>query len=375
MSQGTTSSSTAASLPSDFSVRASRGAYDVRFTTDLDAALPEVLGENSAVLIDRNVAALHTEALDRLLDATRVIELEATEPQKSYGAIAPVIERLIEMGVKRNSRLVAIGGGVIQDVTSFIASILYRGIDWFFVPTTLLAQGDSCIGSKSSINIGEFKNQLGGFYAPNGILIDPAFLTTLPELELRSGIGEMCHYFLIGGADDFELFAENHAAARTDPGIMLALIGRSLEIKRKYVERDEFDRGERQVFNYGHSFGHALESISGYGIPHGLAVTYGMEMSNMVSERLGLLDGSERQTMDRLLNEIRRGVAIGTVDQDAYERALLRDKKNQGGMLGLILTRGLGDMFKEFVPLDDRFSGLLREYFAAREAEGLCSLQ
>ena len=356
-------SSTAASPASDLRIRSQFREYEVHFTDAFDRCLGEDLRPGDVVILDRALLPSHGSRLRPALDGTTVIEIEATEDQKGYHRIGEVIERLIDVGMRKQNRLVAIGGGITQDATAFIASILYRGVDWLFYPTTLLAQGDSCIGSKTSVNFRGFKNQLGGFYPPARIVVDTAFLASLPPLEVRSGLGEMAHYFLIGGAEDFERFdAELDGALDNGAGVT-ALIRRSLEIKRAMVERDEFDHGPRQVFNYGHTFGHALESLTQYRVPHGIAVSYGMDLANHVSVRLGLLDEGTRARARAMLSRIWAGTPIGGVEQAAYENALLKDKKNADGQLGLILTRGFGDMFKQLVPLDDRFRGWLREWF------------
>jgi 3-dehydroquinate synthase len=139
-----------------------------------------------------------------------------------------------------------------------------------------------------------------------------------------------------------------------------------LEIKRGFIERDEFDRGERQVLNYGHTFGHALESLTNYRIPHGIAVSYGMDLANYVSVQLGYLTEDVRARARAALEPIWTGVPIGALDQESYEAALRKDKKNADGRLGLILTRGFGRMFKELVPLDAAFSAWVRTWFAER---------
>lgn len=352
----------------DFTVKSSFGDYEVTFVDDVAAALLDRVGPEDVIIIDRRIVDLHRERLIGVLGVAKVVEIEATESQKSYQGLVPVIESLIDQGVKRNSTLVAIGGGITQDVTAFIASVLYRGVPWIFCPTTLLAQGDSCIGSKTSINFGRYKNQLGGFYPPRSVIIDTAFLDTLPELELRSGLGEMAHYFLIAGEDDFQHVCKVYPRALADRRIPVELIARSLQIKKAYVEVDEFDRKERQIFNYGHSFGHAIESVTDYRVPHGIAVAYGMDLANYVSVRLGYMAAEERVRIREFLRPIWDGVDLGRFESAVYEEALLRDKKNQGGKLGLILSRGVGDVFKEFVPLDSTMSSWLREYFITQVA-------
>ena len=143
------------------------------------------------IIIDNKVKSLYTKYFEDILVNHNCIGIDASESQKSYQKVEPVINTLIEKGFRKNHRLIAIGGGITQDVTAFIASILYRGVQWYFFPTTLLAQGDSCIGSKTSINFGKFKNQVGGFYPPNKIYVDPKFLDSLSFKELQSGLGEM----------------------------------------------------------------------------------------------------------------------------------------------------------------------------------------
>jgi 3-dehydroquinate synthase len=350
----------------DFTVRSRVRDYEVRFGDDAFADLRRELRAGDVILVDATVRRLYAERLDPILPAQPCIEVAPNEAQKSYRGAEPVFERLIESGFRKQHRLVAIGGGITQDLTAFIASVLYRGVDWLFYPTTLLAQADSCIGSKTSINFGTSKNQLGGFYPPHRVLIDLSFLDTLPALERRSGIGEMAHYYLVAGEADFERFLVEAPRALEDRGVLRGLVARSLEIKRGFIERDEFDRGERQVLNYGHTFGHALESLTNYRIPHGIAVSYGMDLANYVSVQLGYLTEDVRARARAALEPIWTGVPIGALDQESYEAALRKDKKNADGRLGLILTRGFGRMFKELVPLDAAFSAWVRTWFAER---------
>jgi 3-dehydroquinate synthase len=354
----------AASPVSDFAVRSRLRDYEVRFANDAFADLRQELRAGDVILLDQTVRRLYAERLDPILAAQPFIEVVANETQKSYRGAEPVFDRLIEGGFRKQHRLIAIGGGITQDLTAFIASLLYRGVDWVFYPTTLLAQADSCIGSKTSINFGATKNQLGGFYPPRHIVIDLSFLDSLPALERRSGIGEMAHYFLVAGEADFERFRREAPRALEERDVLRGLVERSLEIKRGFIERDEFDRGERQVLNYGHTFGHALESLTNYRVPHGIAVSYGMDLANYVSVQLGYLPEEARTRARATLEPIWAGVPIGALDQSAYEAALRKDKKNAEGRLGLILTRGFGRMFKELVPLDSTFSAWVRTWFA-----------
>jgi 3-dehydroquinate synthase len=349
-------------------IRSYRSEYRVVFSANFSVELSEELKSGDFLIIDENVARLHAERIDplRAMYAHRL--LQPAETQKSYQGVEPIIDHLIRNGFRKNHRLVAIGGGITQDVTAFIASILYRGVGWIFVPTNLLSQCDSCIGSKTSINFGTFKNQIGGFYPPRLIINDHSLLQTLARDEIRSGIGEMLHYFLLTGRSDFERVQREYDDAFTDLAVLRGLIQRSLEIKKAMIERDEFDEGPRNIFNYGHSFGHALESYTNYSIPHGIAICFGMDLANQVSVTLGLLSQPEADEMRVMLKRNWCPTVPGSVDTDRYLGILGKDKKNVGSDVRLILSRGLGDMFITTVALDQRVRATIAACFAAYSA-------
>ena len=196
-------------LSSDFVVRSSFHDYSVEFVDDLVGSVEDGLGPDDVIIIDGAVAAAHGDRLAPLLSDRTVLEVEASERAKSFDRVGGTIEALVESGFRRGNRIVVIGGGVLQDISAFIATVIYRGVDWHFVPTTLLAQGDSCIGGKSSINYRGYKNLLGSFLPPRSILIDVEFLSTLPPDEVTSGIGEILHFLVYSGEDDFA-FLERH---------------------------------------------------------------------------------------------------------------------------------------------------------------------
>ena len=166
-----------------------------------------------------------------------------------------------------------------------------------------MAQGDSCIGSKTSINFGEYKNQIGGFYPPNKIYIDLNFLDTLSSGDLQSGLGEMSHYFVVAGEKDFTDYKNHYDMALTNKKVLEKIISNSLKIKKNYIEIDEFDQNKRQIFNYGHSFGHAIESLTNYAVPHGIAVSFGMDIANYISVKRKLLDNAVRLEIRELLKK------------------------------------------------------------------------
>lgn len=345
-------------------IQSYRGPYEARFVDDIAATLAAELTSNDRIIVDANVARLHDARIGAALALCEHRIIEPNENEKSYTAIGETIDWLIRGGFKRSGRIVAIGGGILQDISAFAASILYRGVDWIFVPTNLLSQCDSCIGSKTSVNFGQFKNQLGGFHPARKILIDKAFLTTLGEQEIRSGLGEMFHYFLIDGRESFEMIESSFDAALVDFDVIQKLIFASLTIKKRMIEIDEFDEGPRNIFNYGHSFGHALESYTSYDIPHGIAISYGMDMANRLSWKLGLLTEGEFLEMRALLSKNWVKFPSEPINPEEYTSLMSKDKKNVDKDLRLILARGLGDMFIQKVPADAVFRENLEACFS-----------
>ena len=349
----------------NFTVKSSIHDYEVQFIGDLQATLESQLKEGDFFMIDNKVKELYEKELSSTLKKVQFIGIDATEPQKSYQGIIPLIQALIDKGFRKNHRLIAIGGGITQDVTAFIAAIMYRGVKWIFFPTTLLAQGDSCIGSKTSINFGDYKNQIGGFYPPNAIFIFPSFIDTLTLAEMKSGLGEMLHYFIIAGKKDFEMYKNLYLKAFNDKNALSKIIARSLEIKKKYIEVDEFDQNVRQAFNYGHSFGHAIESLTHYRVPHGVAVCFGMDMANYISVKMGLIEEVIRNEIREIINPIIEGYNINDIDIIRFMQTLSKDKKNVGTKLGLILNKGYGNIFKNVMEADEQFTQWLKDFFAS----------
>lgn len=317
-------------------IQSHRGPYTVEFSNELFAGLAAE-GPQRHYLVDARVAELYRTQLAAVLASRSVLLIEAREGNKSLERSPEYVTHLLGRGIKRGHVLVAIGGGIIQDITCFLAAVLLRGIEWQFYPTTLLAQADSCIGSKSSINVGAFKNVVGTYTPPSRIILSPAVLATLPEVEIRSGIGEMLKVHVIAGPAAFDRIAADYVRLRADPAVMRDYILRSLEIKQQIIEQDEFDRGLRNVMNLGHSFGHAIESATNFAIPHGVAVTIGLDMANHLAVRLGRM---EPRHFDRMHPTLRRnfdGFEGTPVPFDGFFAAIAKDKKNTDAKLGLIL--------------------------------------
>ena len=327
--------------------------------------LARQVGENELFIVDSNVIDLHRSLIETISARSIVLSIEALEASKEFASIAPLIERMKAAGVDRNTTLVAVGGGVVQDVVGFISSIIFRGIDWNFIPTTLLAQSDSCIGSKTSINCNGVKNLIGGFYPPKNIIIDPTFLNTLSDKDFNSGIGEIIKIHLIKGEIYFrELVALIDELKKRDESITVECIKRSLLYKKSYVELDEFDVGPRNILNLGHSFGHGIEVASDYLVPHGIAVLMGIGMAFSIAEEKGLVDS---QYCELVKNVGRRVMAdipgfddTFDVDLEKFCQAISRDKKNSGGNVALIIPKKDRQMHKVFFEKSEVFDFIHR---------------
>ncbi|MEL4307322.1 AroB-related putative sugar phosphate phospholyase (cyclizing) [Joostella sp. CR20] len=346
----------------DFEIKSKVHNYSVYFKENIKESLLAEVEEGDFFIIDSNIRKLYGEIFNDFLLKYNFYEVEANEGIKSYKGIIPLIDTLIRNGFKKNNKLFSIGGGITQDVTSFISSVLYRGVKWVFIPTSLLAQGDSCIGSKTSINFDEFKNQIGGFYPPNKIFIDVNFLKSLPKADFNSGLGELCHYIILSSKRDFDMVKESYDLVINDRKKLKEIIYTSLNIKKGYIEEDEYDTGIRQLLNYGHSFGHAIESITNYKIPHGIAVAIGMDMANYVSVQYGLLDLSTRNYIKEFLKKIWYGYSLENITVQTLLHALSKDKKNVGVNLGLILLLDFGKAEKKIIPPDENLVNYLENY-------------
>lgn len=322
------------------SIKSHKGTYTVHFDDQLLANVGHLIKGQSHFLVDSNVARLYADRLRAILDHPHTLVIEATEQNKSIERTIPVIERLVGNKTRRDHILVAIGGGIVQDITCFIASTLLRGMTWKFVPTTLLAQADSCIGSKSSINLGQIKNILGTFNPPSEIFICADFLETLEDKDVRSGIGEILKVHAIDSAAAYDRLAADYDALRTDRTVLLAYMRQALLIKQRFIELDEFDRGIRNVFNYGHSFGHAIESATDFAVPHGIAVTMGVDMANRIAVLRGLLPEWHYLRMKPALRKNYDAFAATRIPVNTLLSALLKDKKNTISKLVLIFAVG-----------------------------------
>ena len=343
--------------------------YAVTFHRELSRAIQPLLYiPESVCVVDRRVAGLHNVELAPLLGTRPTLHLDALETTKTLDGVEKVIDWMLEQGCTRSSTVIAIGGGIIQDVVTFTSHLYYRGVRFILLPTTLLSMCDSSIGAKASINHGSFKNQLGVFHAPNAVHIATPFLDTLDDDDVRSGYGEIVKLALTENATDIDWVIESVDRDGLRGPQLLTLIRRSLEIKKAVIEEDEYEVDLRRILNYGHTFGHALEALTHHAVSHGLGVAWGIDLVNHLAVRRGF---PVAEVTGRLHDFIDRHLAFELADFPTAEALIdmtRRDKKVASGQLNLVLLRGPGDLVIEPTPFDDDLLEGVRDFLASTSA-------
>ncbi len=308
---------------------------------------PHVSGSRVLVVTNETVGPLYLDPLRKLLNPWKPVSviLPDGEQYKNLDILNSIYTALLENRCDRKTTLVALGGGVIGDMTGFAAATYQRGVPFIQIPTTLLAQVDSSVGGKTGVNHALGKNMIGAFHQPNCVLIDTDTLATLPDKELSAGLAEVIKYGLIGDPEFFAwLEANMHKLLARDPQALALAIERSCTDKAKVVAADERERGQRALLNLGHTFGHAIETGAGYGNwLHGEAVAAGICMAADLSRRLGWLKNEEVLRIESLV----RKAALPTRAPASLSSTTLRDfmsvdKKVEAGQLRLVLPKGLG---------------------------------
>ncbi len=296
-----------------------------------------------ALVTDSNVLPLYGEKAQQLLSdagfTVAVYEIPAGEESKSLDRVADLCRKLLLDEFDRTSGVIALGGGVVGDVAGFVAATYMRGIPYIQVPTTLLAQVDSSVGGKVGVNLPEAKNIVGNFYQPRTVIIDPDTLRTLPEREFRAGLAEVVKYGVIADASLFDLVESRfEAILAQDHDILEKVVGTCCRIKAGVVERDETERGERVILNYGHTIGHAIEVAGGYDrFLHGEAIAVGMNGAARIAADLGLTD---EDFVSRQVCALRSlGLPTGWSDLPVTQvfAAMKMDKKRSAGTMRFVL--------------------------------------
>lgn len=313
--------------------------------------IKEVVGSVKTIFVtDENVFAAH----EKQFKGKNAIVLKAGEEYKNQSTVDSVIKQLIEMEADRKTVLVGVGGGVVTDITGYVASIYMRGISFGFVPTSLLAMVDASIGGKNGIDVGVYKNMVGIIRQPSFLLFDPLLLQTLPDKEWRNGFAEIIKHALIKDAAMFKQLQENDLAFyQKKKKEISALIQRNALLKTKVVQQDEFEKGDRKLLNFGHTLGHALENQ--YDFSHGQAISIGMTYASKLSRKFAGFKNVEKVVV--LLNQY--GLpTFAEFDKDKVINVLKMDKKKTKDNINFILLQKIGKAFIKEISIKELYENL-----------------
>lgn len=322
-------------------IKSSTKNYEVNVKNDFASVKNMQIDKNTFVVIDKVLYELYKDQLFCDIPKDQLYILEALEENKTIEQALSICEIMTNLSAKRNARLVSFGGGIVQDVTGFVANILYRGIHWTFYPTTLLAACDSCIGGKTSLNYKKFKNLLGTFYPPDAINICTPFFKTLSERDFQSGLGEVVKFNVMFGEEGIQKMEDNiELLLKRDDVKLEEFVENSLLFKKEFIEEDEFDKGIRIHLNFAHTFGHAFETMSNYAIPHGTAVAMGTIVANRISLARGWLAEDKVTRVENVLWKIIH-IDAGSIDvsMDNVVDAIRKDKKQISDDLTAVLMK------------------------------------
>ncbi len=348
--------------PASMTVALGPRSYDILvgagLLADAGRLMRPVLAEPRVIVVtDENVAGHCLAAVEASLDDAGVahgsIVLDPGEQTKDFGHFENLVGKLLDARAERATTLVALGGGVVGDIVGFAAAVTLRGLDYVQLPTTLLAQVDSAVGGKTAINTRHGKNLVGAFHQPRLVIADTAALDTLPKRELRAGYAEVVKYGVLGDVKFFAWLEKNGLGVIDgDAEARRHAVLTSCKAKAAIVADDEREHGRRALLNLGHTFGHALESMTGYGdaLHHGEAVAVGMVLACELSVDLGLCPPADRDRVRRHLQAAGLPVALAGIAKndwtaDALIARMGQDKKVRGGALTFVLVRGIGDAF------------------------------
>ncbi len=348
--------------PASMTVKLGPRSYDILVGGGLLAEAgrlvrPVLVEPRAIVVTDANVAARWLKTVEKSLDdadiAHRSIVLDAGEQTKDFDHFKDLVGRLLGARAERTTMLIALGGGVIGDITGFAAAVTLRGMDYIQLPTTLLAQVDSAVGGKTAINVEHGKNLVGAFHQPRLVLADTATLDTLPKRELRAGYAEVVKYGVLGDAKFFAWLEKNGLGVIDgDADARRHAVLTSCRAKAAIVAADEREQGRRALLNLGHTFAHAIEATSGYDdvLHHGEAVAIGMVMACELSVRLGLCPVPDADRVRRHLDAAGLPVGLAGVKRKGWSAEALiarmgQDKKVRAGTLTFVLVRGIGKAF------------------------------
>lgn len=310
----------------------------------------QIQGRQVMIVTNKTIAPLYLEKLTSILDGFNVqsVILPDGEEFKTLETLNKVFDALLEAKFDRTSTLIALGGGVIGDITGFAAASYQRGVGFIQVPTTLLSQVDSSVGGKTGINHELGKNMIGAFYQPKAVIIDVNTLDTLSNQEFSAGMAEVIKYGLLGNADFLSMLEANiESIMARKKDLIIEVIFNCCQDKARIVELDEFEKGKRALLNLGHTFGHGIENAFGYGnYLHGEAVSIGMVMAAKLSKDEGNLSHEETLRVESILSKADLPISINkSIDSETLITAMSLDKKSIDGKIRLVLLKSLGDSY------------------------------
>ncbi len=316
---------------------------DVKYNVFIEKLPKLTFNRKVAIVTNTTVSALHLERLISHIECSElcVVTIEDGEEFKTLATVEGILNELFEHKLDRKSLLIALGGGVIGDITGFTASLYQRGIGFVQVPTTLLSQVDASVGGKTGVNNRYGKNLIGAFYQPEAVYIDTEFLKTLPKREFAAGIAEIVKMAVMFDRDYFEFLMDADFSHKES---LEKVIERSVELKAEVVNLDEKESGIRAVLNYGHTFGHVVENETNYKTYlHGEAVAIGIMMANALSVELGIMSEEEMEKVKQFLIKHNLPVTYEIKDVEAFYDKFFLDKKSANNKLKFILAKGLGE--------------------------------
>jgi 3-dehydroquinate synthase len=324
-----------------FSTQATTFYFDATFST-LKSVVPQ---KNTVLITDEHLVAAHP----KIFKGWNTIVLKSGEEYKIQATVDSTIQQLIAMHADRSWTLVGVGGGVVTDITGYVASVFLRGIKFGFVPTTLLAMVDASIGGKNGIDVGLYKNMVGTISQPQFLLYDVALLKSLPDNEWRNGFAEIIKHAAIMDATMFKELSERDLSyfQRAKPALK-KLVQRNAALKAKVVKEDEFEKDKRRLLNFGHTLGHAVEKQ--YSLMHGEAVSIGMAFAAKLSADILKFKGREKLT--DLIDQYGLPVAAGYDKQKVFD-VLVSDKKREGEQMNFILLERIGKAAVKKIPLQE----------------------
>ena len=352
-------------LVNSIKIKSGGGDYNIEFLNSLKDVTKKINHENNFFIIDKYVHD-NFKLVNKKYEKNIVSVLKPNEKIKTLETVEKVASKLVRKGANKHSNIIGIGGGFVQDISQFTSHIYHRGSNLTLIPTTLLSMADSCMGGKCGINVSNFKNQVGVFKSPKNIYIYKGFTKTLSNQLLIDGYGEILKLLITKNKSQTINFLDYLDSNKFEIDVVNKFIRLSLLSKKPVVEIDEYELDYRRILNYGHTFAHAIESLSKNKLGHGHAVGFGLNLANFISYRMGYLDkkvfykiyDSSYQTFE--FEKITKNFKFS---KNEYLKTFRTDKKTEGNFTNFILCAGYGELFIKKIELNDKLATFINEFY------------